>query len=85
VDLKLESAPHGRLEIVGQIARESDPQESLEGLVVQVVLSRGTVCETATNRFGEFLIESAHEKKATLRLGLKHRGQRIDLPLRDFL
>jgi hypothetical protein len=37
--------------------------------------------ESATNRFGEFLIGSPIRKNVTLRLALKDRGQRIDLPL----
>jgi hypothetical protein len=83
VDLKIEPPSVSDAgEIIGQIANQVDQQENLEGVVVQMVVLGRTLGETATNRFGEFLIEYPTGKKATLRLALKHRGQRIDLPLK---
>lgn len=83
IDIKVEpSSANEAGEVIGQIANERDQQESLDGVVVQMVVLGRTLGETATNRFGEFLIEYPAGKKAILRLALKHRGQRIDLPLK---
>ncbi len=83
VYLKVEPALGGEeVEIVGEIAREGQQEGSLEGIPVQMV-SRGRVfSESATDRFGEFLITgSPLRKNFTLRLALRDRGQRIDLRL----
>ena len=82
VYLKVEALPGGETaEIVGEIANEREHEESMEGIPVQTVARGKTLSESATNRFGEFLIEYPIRKHATLRFALKHRGQRIDLPL----
>lgn len=82
VYLKVEALPGGETaEIVGEIANEREHEESMEGIPVQTVVRGKTLSESATNRFGEFLIEYPIRKHATLRFALKHRGQRIDLPL----
>ena len=82
VDLNLEPSGTESREIVGQIASKLDLREKLEGVVVQVMSTGKTLGETATNRFGEFMIEYPVDKHVVLRFALKHRGQRIDLPLR---
>ena len=82
VYLKVEALPGGETaEIVGEIANEREHEESMEGIPVQTVVRGKTLSESATNRFGEFLIEYPIRKHATLRFALKHSGQRIDLPL----
>jgi len=69
-------------EIIGQISNELDRDEKLDGILVQIVVSGSTLGETSTNRFGEFLMDYPANKIVTLRFALKHRGQRIDLPLK---
>ena len=82
VYLKVEPLLGGEAaEIVGEIVNERELEESLEGIPVQMVSRGQTLSETATNKFGEFLIEYPIRKNATLRFALKHRGQRIELPL----
>lgn len=81
VDLNLEGMASEPGEIVGQITNEQDSLEMLDGVVVQVLSGGETLVETATNRFGEFIIEYPAAKKSMLRFALRHRGQRIDLPL----
>ncbi len=81
VDLNLEGMAREPGEIVGQITNEQDGLEMLDGVVVQVLSGGETLVETATNRFGEFIIEYPAAKKSMLRFALRHRGQRIDLPL----
>ena len=82
VDLSLESPEAAdRREMVGQISDELDPKKTLDGVVVQVVSAGKTVSETATNRFGEFVIELPAKNRVVLRVALKQQGQRIDLPL----
>lgn len=68
-------------EIVGQIVNESDDNEQLEGILVEVFSAGQTVGETATNRFGEFILDYPAVKHPVLRLALRHRGQRIEVPL----
>jgi hypothetical protein len=81
VDLKVEPpSTADRGEIIGQISNDEDRTESLEGVLVQMVVLGRTIGETETNRFGEFLMDYPR-KSATLRFVLKHRGQRIDLAL----
>jgi hypothetical protein len=82
VYLKVEPLLGGdEAEIIGEIANEEGREESMEGIPVQMV-SRGRIfSESATNRFGEFLIGSPIRKNVTLRLALRDRGERIDLPL----
>ena len=81
VDLQVEPPSSGNGgEIVGQIANER-AQETLDGVIVEVIVPGRIVSETATNRFGEFVIEYAQTRNATLRFALAHRRQRIDLPL----
>jgi hypothetical protein len=83
VDLALDPPLAGTAgEIVGQIANELDQDEKLDGILVQMVVAGRTLGETSTNRFGEFLMDYPAKKNATLRFALKHRGQRIDLPLK---
>ena len=86
VYLKVEPQLGGEeAEIVGEIANEGGQEGTMEGIPVQTV-SRGRVfSESATNRFGEFLIGSPVRRNVTLRLALKDRGQRIDLPLGSLL
>lgn len=82
VYLKVEPLPGGEAaEIIGEIVNESEHEEILEGIPVQMVSRGQTLSETATNRFGEFLIEYPVRRYTTLRFALKHRGQRIELPL----
>ncbi len=82
VYLKVEPLPGGEaVEIIGEIANEHAREESMEGIPVQMVAKGETLSESATNRFGEFLIEYPARKSATLRFALRNRGQRIDLPL----
>ena len=82
VYLKVETLLGGETaEIVGEIVNEREHEENLEGIPVQMVARGRTLSETATNRFGEFLIEYPIRKSALLRFALKERGQRIDLPL----
>lgn len=82
VYLKVEPLPGGEsAEVIGEIANERERGESMEGIPVQMVARGQTLSESATNRFGEFLIEYPIRKNATLRFALKHRRQRIDLPL----
>lgn len=84
VDLKLDPPSTGeRGELIGQITNERDHLESLADVLVQIVVLGQTLGETATNRFGEFVIEMppANRKSATLRFALKHSGQRIEIPL----
>ncbi len=83
VDLSLESSePADRREMVGQITHEHEPEKALEGVIVQVLASGKTVSETATNKFGEFVIELPARNRAILRFALKQQGHRIDLPLK---
>jgi len=86
VYLKVEPLLGGEeAEIIGEIANEGGQEGPMEGIPVQMV-SRGRIfSESATNRFGEFLIGSPIRKNVTLRLALKDRGQRIDLPLGSLL
>jgi hypothetical protein len=81
VDLSIETQAGAPGEIVGQIANERDQDEDLGGILVQVVTTGRTLSETATNQFGEFIIEYPAAKHTVLRLALRHRGQRIDVPL----
>jgi len=84
VDLSLEAVEAlERREMVGQISHELDPEQRLEGVIVQVLVAGRTVGETATNRFGEFMIECPEKDSVILRLALKHQGHRIDLPIRS--
>ena len=62
-------------------ARERDRQENVEGIVVQVVCTGRTLGETSTNRFGEFVVEYPQGKAVILRLALRARGERIEVPL----
>jgi hypothetical protein len=83
VDLQVETQSSGAgREIVGQIANEQEQGEILDGIIVEMFIPGRTLRETATNRFGEFVIECPSVKNATLRFGLTHRKQRIELPLR---
>jgi len=82
VDLSLESPEAAdRREMVGQISDDLDPKKTLAGVVVQVLSAGRTVSETATNRFGEFVIELPAKSRVVLRVALKQEGHRIDLPL----
>ena len=82
VYLKVEPLLGGEAaEIVGEIVNETEQRENLEGIPVQMVARGQTLSETATNRFGEFLLEYPIRKRTTLRFALKSRGQRIDVPL----
>lgn len=81
VDVNVDRQPGEPGEIIGQIANEQDVQETMEGILVQVVSTDRTLVETATNRFGEFIIEYPSAKNAILRLALRDRQHRIDLPL----
>jgi len=86
VHLKTEPVLGGEeAEIVGEIVNERERGESMEGIPVQMVSRGQTLSESATNRFGEFLIGTPVRKNATLRFALKNRGQRIDLPLGSLL
>ncbi len=76
---------HGESEIVGEIVNERERGESMEGIPVQMVSRGQTLSESATNRFGEFLIGAPVRKNVTLRFALKSRGQRIDLQLKSLL
>ena len=81
VDLQLDPPSSGSGgEIVGQIANDR-VQENLDGVIVEVIVPGRTVSETATNRFGEVVIEYSQNRNATLRFALAHRKQRSDLPL----
>lgn len=80
VDLRLEAASAGRLEIAGQIARGSG-RGYLEGVLIQVISRGKTVGETETNQFGEFLLERPREAAESLRILLRSAGHRIDVPL----
>ena len=83
VDLQVETPSSGNgHEIVGQIANEQEQGENLDGIIVEMVVPGRTLRETATNRFGEFVIECPAVRNAILRFGLTHRKQRIELPLR---
>jgi len=82
VDLQVESPSSGNgSEIVGQIANEHEQSEVLDGIIVEMVIPGRTLSETATNRFGEFVLECPPVRNAILRFGLRHRKQRIELPL----
>jgi len=82
VDLSLETPEAAdRREMVGQISDELEPKRTLEGVIVQVITAGKTVSETATNRFGEFVIELPARNRAILRFALRQHGHRIDLPL----
>jgi hypothetical protein len=81
VDVNVDRQPGEPGEIIGQIANETDHQEAMEGVLVQVVATDRTLVETATNRFGEFIIEYPSAKNAVLRFALPDRRQRIDVPL----
>lgn len=82
VDLNLETATGAsHREIVGQIANEQDRDDNVEGIAVQLVSTGKTLGETSTNRFGEFVMECPAGKGTLLRLALRARGERIDLPL----
>ena len=81
VDLNCESGPGEQGEIVGQIANERDGNEMLEGILVQVIATGKMLGETATNRFGEFIIGTAQRKRCTLRLALRERNCRIDIAI----
>lgn len=83
VDLNIERPPGEPGEIIGQISNELDGQELLDGILVQVVAPGRTLVETATNRFGEFIIEYPVVKTALLRFVLGQKSQRIDLPLNE--
>ena len=83
VDLNIEPQPGDLGEIVGQVANEQDRAEVLSDILVQVVATGQTLSETATNRFGEFIIEYPAAKNPVLRLVLRQRGQHIDVPLRS--
>jgi hypothetical protein len=83
MDLRLE--PPSALsagEITGQIYEEGDSGDNLDGIVVQLVVPGRILDETTTNRFGEFLLGYPERPSTTVRFALKHRMQRIDLPLR---
>lgn len=81
VDLQIEPRPGQPDEIVGQILNESDRTDDLEGILVQVVATGHTLGETATNRFGEFVVACPAGKRPMLRLALRRRQERIDLHL----
>lgn len=83
VDLNIERLPGEPGEIIGQISNELDGHEPLDGILVQVVSPGRTLVETATNRFGEFIIEYPAAKSALLRFVLGQKSQRIDLPLKQ--
>ena len=83
VDLNIERLPGEPGEIIGQISNELDRQELMDGILVQVVSPGRTLVETATNRFGEFIIEYPAAKSALLRFVLGQKSQRIDLPLKQ--
>jgi hypothetical protein len=86
VYLKVEPLLGGEeAEIIGEIANEGKNEGSMEGIPVQMVARGRIFSESATNRFGEFLIGSPIRKNVTLRLALKEQGQRIDLPLGSLL
>ena len=86
VYLKVEPLLGGEeAEIIGEIANEGGQEGPMEGIPVQTVARGRVFSESATNRFGEFLIGSPIRKNVTLRLALKDRGQRIDLPLGSLL
>jgi len=83
VDLSLELPEAAdRREMVGQISDELDAKNTLDGIVVQLLSAGKTVSETATNRFGEFVIELPAKNRVVLRVALRQQGHRIDLPLR---
>jgi hypothetical protein len=86
VHLKVEPLLGGEeAEIIGEIANEGGQEGPMEGIPVQMVLRGRIFSESVTNRFGEFLIGSPIRNNVTLRLALKDRGQRIDLPLGSLL
>jgi hypothetical protein len=86
VYLKIEPQLGGEeAEIIGEIAKEGGQEGMMEGIPVQTVSKGRIFSESATNRFGEFLIGSPMRKNVTLRLALKDQGQRIDLPLGSLL
>ncbi len=83
VDLSMEVQESSeRHEMVGQISQEGDAERKLGEVIVQVLASGKTVSETATNQFGEFMIELPSRNYAVLRFAMKHQGYRIDLPLK---
>jgi len=82
VDLQLEAPSSDKAaEIVGQIANENDAEDSLGGIIVEMVIPGRTLTGTSTNRFGEFVLECPAVENAVLRIALRERRQRIELPL----
>jgi hypothetical protein len=74
VDLRLESEGAGRTSIAGQILRSG--RKSGEAVVADIILTRGDtlLAQTSTNQFGEFQLQSQHEKN--LKLYIHIRGRR---------
>ncbi|MBV8842916.1 MAG: hypothetical protein JO307_08905 [Bryobacterales bacterium] len=82
VDLQVEAPSSDKAaEIVGQIANENDAEDSLGGIIVEMVIPGRTLTGTSTNRFGEFVLECPAVENAVLRIALRERRQRIELPL----
>ena len=80
VDLNIEPTSRESAEIVGQIVNEKAPQ-LLDQVLVQIIAAGKTLCETSTNRFGEFIITFPQGKNSILRLAMRDQGERIDVPL----
>jgi hypothetical protein len=74
VDLRLESAGGGRMSVLGQVLRSS--RKPGAAVAAEVILMHGDtlLARTSANQFGEFQLQSQHEKN--LKLYLDIRGRR---------
>jgi hypothetical protein len=68
VDVRLESEDGRRISVVGQVLRSS--QKPAAAVIADVILMQGEtlLAQTSTNQFGEFQLQSQHEKNVKIYL-----------------
>ena len=68
VDVRLESEDGRRISVVGQVLRSS--QKPAAAVIADVILMQGEtpLARTSTNQFGEFQLQSQHEKNVNIYL-----------------
>jgi hypothetical protein len=68
VDVRLESEEGRRMSVVGQVLRSS--QKPVAPVIADVILMQGEtlLAQTSTNQFGEFQLQSQHEKNVKIYL-----------------
>jgi hypothetical protein len=73
VDLRLESEDGWRMSVVGQVLRSS--QKSAAAVIADVILMQGDtlLAQTSTNQFGEFQLQSQHEKNLNIYFDIRGR------------